>query len=66
MENKLDIEPLIDRKAAAELLHTTVGTLDTWRHNRNHGIPYIKIGKSVRYSKPVLLRWLAEHSITTP
>lgn len=49
----------IEESLAAEVLDTTKGTLCTWRCTGRHRIPYIKIGRNVRYP----LRGLAEYMV---
>ena len=43
--------PLRTEKQAAEYLGTTPGTLSVWRCTRQVKIPFIKIGKAVRYKQ---------------
>ncbi len=42
-------EPLLSRKEAAELLGTTEGTLAVWSCTKRYGLPFIKIGRLVKY-----------------
>ncbi len=37
------------------------GTLAAWRHRR--AIPFIKLGRAVRYRRDELERWLAERAV---
>ena len=41
--------PLLDEKQAAEILTVTPGTLSVWRCTRRYPIPYVKVGRAVRY-----------------
>jgi len=41
--------PLLDEKQAAEILNVTPGTLSVWRCTRRYPIPYVKVGRAVRY-----------------
>jgi hypothetical protein len=41
--------PLLDEKQAAELLNVTPGTLSVWRCTRRYPLPYVKVGRSVKY-----------------
>jgi predicted DNA-binding transcriptional regulator AlpA len=41
--------PLLDEKQTAELLNVTPGTLSVWRCTRRYPLPYIKVGRSVKY-----------------
>jgi predicted DNA-binding transcriptional regulator AlpA len=51
---------LLTPKEAAEFLKVSVSWLAKTRmpEKRGDGPPYIKFGKSVRYSEPALLEWL--------
>lgn len=42
---------LLDDKAAAELLDVTPGTLSVWRSTGRYGLPFLKIGRNVRYRR---------------
>jgi excisionase family DNA binding protein len=41
--------PVVSEKEAAEILGVTHGTLSVWRCTRRYPLPYVKIGRSVRY-----------------
>lgn len=49
---------LIDEKTAAQLLAVEPGTLSVWRSTGRYAIPFIKIGRNVRYSRKALEAWL--------
>ncbi len=51
------IELLTEVEAAFEI-DVTPGTLSVWRSTGRYGIPFIKIGRKVRYRKSDLLAWL--------
>jgi predicted DNA-binding transcriptional regulator AlpA len=40
---------LVDEKVAAEILGITAGTLSVWRCTRRYPLPYVKVGRAVRY-----------------
>lgn len=42
-------EPLLDRKAAANYLRVTVGTLAVWDCTKRYDLRPLKVGRSVRY-----------------
>lgn len=52
-------EPLLDVEAAATLLNVRV----SWIRDatRTGLLPCIKVGRQVRWTKPMLEQWLAEH-----
>lgn len=56
MEN---LEKLLTETEAAELLGLSPGSLKQDRHRRVIGLPYLKVGRLVRYSPADLRAWLA-------
>lgn len=53
---------LLDEKAAAELLDVVPGTLSVWRSTGRYNLPFIKVGRKVRYRRADLLAWLASRT----
>lgn len=49
---------------AASYLGITTGTLNVWRCTKRHLIPYIKVGRLVKYRKADLDNWLESRTIT--
>jgi excisionase family DNA binding protein len=54
---------LITRKEAAQILGTTSGTLANWAHREKMGLPYIKIGASVRYKLKDVLAFIEQQTL---
>lgn len=52
-------EPLLTRVEAAEFLNVRPSTLAVWNCTGRHGVPVIKIGRTVRYRRSDLEQWLA-------
>ena len=52
---------LISIQQAAEYLGITVGTIYQWRSQ--HKIPYIKVGRRVKFKKEQLDQWLTERTV---
>ena len=55
---------LLDEKAAAEILQVAPGTLSVWRSTGRYGIPFVKVGRRVRYRRSDLEVWLASRTRT--
>jgi excisionase family DNA binding protein len=55
--------PLLPPNEAAEYLDTTVRTLAKWRCIGTPNIPYVKIGRSVKYRLSDLENYLAKHTV---
>jgi predicted site-specific integrase-resolvase len=53
---------LLDDKAAAQVLDVTTGTLSVWRSTGRYELPFLKIGRKVRYRHSDLLVWLEKRS----
>lgn len=53
---------LVDEKAAAEILCTTPGTLSVWRSTGRYALPFLKIGRKVRYRISDLDAWLEQRT----
>ncbi|MCK0506328.1 helix-turn-helix domain-containing protein [Aromatoleum anaerobium] len=56
---------LLTDKEAAEFLTTTPGTLSVWRSTGRYALPFVKIGRMVRYRRADLIAWLEKRSRTT-
>ncbi len=55
---------LVDEKAAAEILCTTPGTLSVWRSTGRYALPFVKIGRKVRYRVSDLEQWIEQRTRT--
>lgn len=49
---------LLDDQEAALLIDVAPGTLSVWRSTGRYGLPFLKIGRKVRYRRSDLLAWL--------
>lgn len=49
---------LLDEKQAAEFLDVSPGTLSVWRSTGRYAIPFLKVGRCVRYRQSDLVAWL--------
>ena len=57
---------LLDEKAAAQFLDgVTPGTLSVWRSTGRYNLPFIKIGRNVRYRRSDLIAWLEKRTRET-
>jgi excisionase family DNA binding protein len=45
----LNLETLLNTKEVAVLLGVAPGSLNVWRATRRYPLPYIKVGRHVRY-----------------
>jgi predicted site-specific integrase-resolvase len=51
-------DDLVEEKVAAKILGVTPGTLQVWRSTGRYALPFVKVGRLVRYRPSVLKRWL--------
>lgn len=54
---------LLTCEQAAEILGLKVQTLASWRLNQRHGLPFIRVGRSIRYREQDLLDWLRTRTV---
>ena len=59
-------DPLLGNHEAAAYLGVTPHTLDIWRAARRYGIPYVKVGRLVKYRLSSLDAWLATRTVAEP
>ena len=52
-------EDLLDDVAVAEVLDLRPGTLAVWRSTGRYNLPYLKVGRKVRYRRSDLIDWMA-------
>ena len=56
---------LLDEKQAAEHLTVSPGTLSVWRSTGRYNLPFVKVGRKVRYQRADLDAWLDARSRKT-
>lgn len=54
---------LLNTKAAAKVLDTTEGTLNTWRCVKRYPLAFVKIGRSVKYRYSDLLAFISSRRV---
>ncbi|MGV0952815.1 MAG: helix-turn-helix domain-containing protein [Fluviibacter sp.] len=56
---------LLDDPQAAEFIGVSPQTLPIWRCTGRYSIPYIKVGRKVRYRPEDLLAWLESRRVSS-
>jgi len=56
---------LVNEKEAARILDNSPGTLSVWRSTGRYNLPFIKIGRNVRYRRADLIAWLEKRTRET-
>jgi excisionase family DNA binding protein len=54
---------LVNSDEAAAYIGVKPGTLEVWRCTKRQVIPYVKVGRLVKYRRSDLDAWLASHSV---
>jgi excisionase family DNA binding protein len=49
---------LLNEQEAAQELNIAPGTLSVWRSTGRYNLPFIKVGRSVKYRRSDLMAWL--------
>lgn len=57
-------QPLISAAEAANYLGMKAQTLAQWRCAKRHPLPYVKVGRTVRYRLTDIEAWLAGRTVT--
>ena len=55
---------LMNEHEVAERLGVSPGTLRVWRCTKRHNLPFIKLGKSVRYDVAAVEQFITASTIT--
>ena len=63
MEANRDDYELFTPVQMAELLGVSTGTLAVWRCTKRYPLPYIKIGRSVRYSRAQSQKFIISRTV---
>lgn len=56
---------LVDEREAARVLDTAPGTLSVWRSTGRYALPFVKVGRNVRYRRSDLIAWLEKRTRET-
>lgn len=56
---------MLTNDEAAAYLGIQSQTLALWRSTKRHTIPYVRVGRSIRYRQSDLDRWLATRTVGT-
>ena len=65
LPNRQEQDVILDARGIADLLGKSQGQIYQWVHNASHGLsdfPYLKVGRSLRFSKNDVLKWAKNYS----
>jgi len=62
-EDNLEQEQLLTSEGVASMIGISIGTLAMWR-SRKEQLPYLKLGKCVRYRASDVRQWIESSLVT--
>jgi excisionase family DNA binding protein len=54
---------LLNTAEAARYLGVSAGTLVAWRFHSRYRLPYVRIGRNIRYQEADLIAWLEQRKV---
>ena len=54
---------MLDNDGAASYISVQPNTLSVWRSKKRYDLPYIKVGRLIRYRREDLDRWLESRRV---
>jgi helix-turn-helix protein len=54
---------LLDEKQAADFLKVASNTLSVWRSTKRYPLPYVRVGRCIRYKRSDLEKFVAENTV---
>jgi excisionase family DNA binding protein len=60
---RTNVRELVSRQEAADILNVQPQTLAKWASVRRYDLPYIKVGKAVRYRRSDLQQFMNRNTI---
>jgi hypothetical protein len=60
----VDPDTLYKNDDAAKILGMSATTLPTWISRKRHGLPYVRVGRSIRYRGRDLLDFIESHRVS--
>jgi excisionase family DNA binding protein len=63
MEMQNRREPLLNEDQVAAALGVKKGTLQVWRSNKRYPLPYVKVGRNVRYTEAAVSEFIAQRTV---
>ncbi|PKD41974.1 hypothetical protein CWO84_02820 [Methylomonas sp. Kb3] len=61
-ELSFDVDVLTDTDGASKLLHIPAASLVKWRSTGENNIPFIKIGRQIKYRTTDLKKYVERHT----
>lgn len=64
--NSVQTEKLLSRQETADYLGVTEGTLAVWASTKRYELPYIKVGRLVKYRQSDIVEFLKKRTHIKP
>ena len=62
-QGKPEADDLLDEKETAAILDVSVGTLQVWRCTKRYPLPYVRVGRNIRYQRSAILAFIAARTV---
>lgn len=62
-EKALPDRVLFDEKQAAAFLDLAPNTLAVWRCTKRHDLPFVRVGRLVKYRRSDLVAWIERNTV---
>ena len=59
---QVGMENLLTTEQAAAFLNIAPGTLVVWRSTKRYAVPYVRVGRHIRYRRSALDAWLDQRA----
>lgn len=56
-------DELLSTPEAAALLNIKPGTLEVWRANKRYPLPFVRVGRTIRYRRGDLVRFIEQRTV---
>ena len=62
-QDKPEADELLDEKATAAILDVSISTLQVWRCTKRYPLPYVRVGRNIRYQRSAILAFIAARTV---
>jgi len=62
-QDKPEADELLDEKETAAILGVRIGTLQVWRCTKRYPLPYVRVGRNIRYQRSAIQQFIASRTV---
>ena len=55
-------DELLDTPRTAQILDVKPSTLEVWRNTKRYELPYVRVGRNIRYRRPDVLAFIEKRT----